>query len=91
MKFEIDQKHADILKTCISKHTAANKTMQEALKFHSVVMEENQLVSDEMWRIFEQDFELDMTLDWLFTEIANVPYIVSQKHTAVPANADNQS
>jgi hypothetical protein len=79
MKFEITPEQSTVLKSCISKHHAASKTLQEAMQYHTIVMEENQLVSDEMWKIFENEFELDMSLDWAFTEIAEVPYIVSQK------------
>jgi len=79
MKFEIDQEKAEILKSCMAKHAAENKTLNVALKRHADMMQDLTVISDEIWQIFEKDFDLDMSLDWAFTEIDGVPCIISQK------------
>jgi len=90
VKFEITPEQADVLTTCIYTHDAANKTLNEALKYHQEVMAANQKLSDEIWRDFEEEFELDMSLDWRFMVINNVPYIVSQKTQVATTDADNK-
>ena len=90
MKFQISDDQSEILTECITRHNAANQTIQEALKYHSAIMSDNQRVSDEMWRQLELEHELDMSLDWMFTTIAGVPYVVSQQR-AMTTNADNKT
>ena len=90
MKFQISADQAEVLLSCISRHNSANQTIQEALKYHSGIMEDNQRVSDEMWRQLEVEHELDMSLDWAFTHVAGVPYVVSQQR-AKTTNANDQT
>ncbi len=79
MKFEITEEQKETLTNCVLIHSAANLTLNEALKHHQETMIENQRVSEALWQEFEQEFELDMSLDWQFMLLNGTPYIVSQK------------
>lgn len=79
MQFKLKPDQAEILKSCMKVHEAANKTLQTALNHHSEVMIKNQDVSDEQWGILQEEHGLDFnTHDWMFTEIDGVPYVISQ-------------